>query len=174
MNHHKNIIFLFLVMIFVTLRLMYSGFGSTKAIYNTQIKNYIKKYEPTTTIYHHSIFDNLTIQKVEFDIKKDLIVFLHIPKTGGSEFEVKIIFNLTRFDYQNEEWINTCEKKPKEVTTLSVKVNHTYAKYYCGRGLNYTIHKPDSMINSWLFSRYTFGWALRWKCMILDNICSYI
>ena len=117
-----------------------------------------------TNVYNHSIFDNLTIEKVEFNITKDLIAFLHIPKTGGTDFEIKLVSNLTRFNQRLKNVTNACEFKPNEVIDLKLKLNQYYSKYYCGRYLKYNVRRPDSMQNSWLFSRYTYGWGLRWSC----------
>ena len=155
MNKLRIIISIFIAILCVAI-IVISGLGikMIKMIKITnilQIHELAKKNEPTTTVYYHSILDNITIDKVDFNITKDLISLLHIPKTGGSEFEVKIIKNLTRYNYHNKTWIHVCEKKPNEV--LDLKINNTYAKYYCGRGSNYTLRKPYSMLNSWMFSR---------------------
>jgi hypothetical protein len=167
MNKFKYYFGFLLITIFISLFLMQANLEiNLPYIFSDFSKSNIqpKIDYKITNVYNHSIFDNLTIEKVEFNITKDLIAFLHIPKTGGTDFEIKLVSNLTRFNQRLKNVTNACEFKPNEVIDQKLKLNQYYSKYYCGRHLKYNVRRPDSMQNSWLFSRYTYGWGLRWSC----------
>ena len=100
--------------------------------------------------------DYFTVKKYNFSLKTDLLVFLHIEKTGGTEFEMKLTFNLTVYDSGNKTWVNACLYKPSVLIKNQTQV---YAKYYCPRGTGSIRPNPYAISNSWLFTRQTYGWG---------------
>jgi hypothetical protein len=81
-----------------------------------------------------------SIDVINFNKFKDLIVFLHIEKTGGSKFEEKIVYNLAV--RHKKYWNYGCKRKSK-------------LYYYCPR--NEKLKSTDEVKNNWFISRLTVG-----------------
>jgi heparan sulfate 6-O-sulfotransferase HS6ST1 len=60
-----------------------------------------------------------------FDIEKDIMVFLHIQKTGGTKLSMNIIDYLQVFDPKNNIWKKACRLNSKNRSKLRGK-NHIY------------------------------------------------
>ena len=91
----------------------------------------------------NSIYINYSI---EFYKRQDLMVFLHIEKTGGTEFELKLVQNLTTYDKKKGVWRHACKYYPDR-----------FHKYICTR--DGKLHESNYYINNWLYCRPTFGWT---------------
>ena len=104
--------------------------------------------------------DTHNFESEDFNIKKDLIAFLHFPKTHGSEFETKLIMNLKIYDEESKKFKPACLKRPKTPD------EQRFGIYYCPRDFNNELSSEFSMRSSWILSRYIFGWNLmsNWKC----------
>ena len=83
MNKLKFCFGFLLVIICISLVLMQTDLINFARIVDfSKLDSKTKINYKTTTVYYHSILDNVTIDKVDFNITKDLISLLHIPKTG--------------------------------------------------------------------------------------------
>ena len=109
---------------------------------------------------HYSIekydLHNFTYETYKFDLLNDLLVFLHIEKTGGTELENKLTNNLTVYNAETKTWISACLRKPEMLIKNKEQI---YSKYYCPRGPSVIDSNRFSLSNSWLFSRSTYGWG---------------
>ena len=109
---------------------------------------------------------NYDFMSIEFDLKTDLIVLLHVPKTGnliynlnsllkshdktgGTDLEKKLVKHLKIVNKQNKYSRNACMKKPN----LNKNSKDLKNEYYCSRGLPYDSKYELTMQNSWLFVR---------------------
>jgi hypothetical protein len=76
-------------------------------IYNNlnyfQSKLIYKNFELKETYY--SIFKS----NFQFDIEKNVLVFVHIQKTGGSDFDRNIVRHLLVHDKRKNDWNRACE-----------------------------------------------------------------
>ena len=108
--------------------------------------------------YNIEKFDlqNFTMKTYKFNLLTDLLVFLHIEKTGGTELEQKLIGNLTVYNEETNSWIKACLRKPEK---LIKNIEQIYSKYHCPRGPTVLDSNRFSLTNSWLFSRLTYGWG---------------
>ncbi len=109
-----------------------SSMKVSKYVYNTDDNNL--ENVPTTTVNFYKAeglsFDDILNDKFHFDMNAhDVMVFLHIQKTGGTSFGRHLVQDL---DLQRP---CTCQRKHK--------------RCYCFR--------PNRNEN-WLFSRYSTGW----------------
>lgn len=94
----------------------------------------------------------------QFDPERNVLVFLHIQKTGGSDFDRAIVKHLQV--RKRNVLANACEKTVLESTTSSStvaidkKIRHfkqqKFKKFKCVMGSNSS--------ENWYFSRQTFGW----------------
>ena len=98
----------------------------------------------------------------DFVFEKSLLVFLHIQKTGGSEFDRNIIKYLMAKDEITEKWRPACVEIPSsELSNTKPNENQSnkkrlkFRKYLCSRNSM----EPGNLENNWYFSRQTFGWA---------------
>ena len=107
---------------------------------------------------------NLEIRNVHFNKSSDLVIFLHISKTGGTNFEENLVKFLRKYNEKNKKWEKACLVKPESVLEKS----KTYAKYYCPRddSNEFTWSNYYSLKSSWFFGRQTYGWGLHWKCNV--------
>ena len=103
-------------------------------------------YFTSSSILSNMFLENSSIKNINFNIKKDLVVFLHIPKTGGTDLEDKIIKNLTVVDIAHNLTWAACRPRPN-------------VKYYynCLRneGSNSSLKSIEA---NWFFTRKTIGW----------------
>ena len=112
---------------------------------------------------------NSKLVDVAFNRSTDLIAFLHIQKTSGTNFENIIVHNLKIFISFTKKLENACLLKP-----LSSQSNSKYAKYYCPRDdSSYFNDKSLSIQNSWFLSRQTYGWAMHWKCNVHSDFAKF-
>ncbi len=96
----------------------------------------------------------------DFDKNQDLMVFLHIQKTGGSDFDRHVVKYLQEYNPVLNTWTNMCTRRPiKSQTDGLTKISKTsrakvnkYPKYTCSR-------ESKNNATAWYFSRQTFGWA---------------
>jgi hypothetical protein len=54
---------------------------------------------------YYSIFKT----NIQFDINKNVLVFVHIQKTGGSDFDRNIVRHLLVYDKKKNDWNKACE-----------------------------------------------------------------
>ena len=92
---------------------------------------------------------NISVNKnysIPFLKRQDLMIFLHIEKTGGSEFESNLVKYLQFYDKKKAIWRNSCKYFPDR-----------YHKYICTR--DGKLHGRNKFLNNWLYCRLTFGWT---------------
>lgn len=102
---------------------------------------------------NHFMVSSLNNNEDKFQLSKSLLVFLHIQKTGGSEFDRKIVQNLLVYDKQSDKWKRACEDVPSWRLEEFKKLGIKYRKLICPR----TNDKDN--IKSWYISRQTIGWS---------------
>jgi hypothetical protein len=109
--------------------------------------NYVS-YFTSNKILKKVFQENEIIKNIRFNKITDLLVFLHIPKTGGTDFENKIIFNLKELNIRDgrKSYENVCEPRP-EVEFY----------YNCLRDKRSSSNLRSIEAN-WIFSRRTVGW----------------
>lgn len=95
-----------------------------------------------------SIYNNQS-----FDPNKHVLVFLHVQKTGGSDFDRAMVKHLQL--RKSGKYVKACLKsKPIEaVTTHQTNTRfkpQKFKKYQCVR---------EKSLENWYFSRQTFGWV---------------
>jgi hypothetical protein len=111
------------------------------------------------------------LEKINFNITTDLIAFLHLPKTGGTNFELNIVNYLQKLDINTKKWVNACLIKPQKVLQVKETI---YAKYYCPRDeINEYKETKEIISNSWFFSRQTFGWGREWQCGVHSDFSKF-
>jgi hypothetical protein len=93
---------------------------------------------------------------LNFDTNKNLLVFLHIQKTGGSDFDRNVVKHLLRFNNISQKWSKACVTL-NQLTSKTVKKFVKFKKYKCPRESN-SLHINDNL-PSWYFSRQTYGWG---------------
>ena len=103
----------------------------------------------TSSMILNKVFqENEIIENIRFNKITDLLVFLHIPKTGGTNFESKIIFNLRELNIRNgrKSYENACGPRPE-------------VEYYynCLRDKRSSSNLKSIEAN-WIFTRRTVGW----------------
>ncbi|CAF0714992.1 unnamed protein product [Brachionus calyciflorus] len=104
----------------------------------------------TKSLLSKILIDNS--KRLNFDLNKNVLVFLHIQKTGGSDFDRFLTKNLAlndekkacRFVAETEIAQMNFNKKIKK-----------FKKYRCDR----LVENDQDENQSWYFSRQTFGWA---------------
>ena len=92
------------------------------------------------TYQYSSLISVSSVDLVHFNKLTDLIIFLHIEKTGGSKFEDKLLHNLAV--RRKKYWNYACKRKSK-------------IYFYCPR--NDKLKSTDDIINNWFISRMTVG-----------------
>lgn len=90
----------------------------------------------------------LAVTGDKFDIDRHILVFLHIQKTGGSEFDRNIVKHLL-VHKGDSQYRKACVHTAKDSAANNPK--EKFKKYSCVRNVNKT--------QNWLFTRQTFGWA---------------
>ena len=93
-----------------------------------------------------------------FNIHTHILAFLHIQKTGGSDFDRNIVKHLlVKKDTASTAWRRACSFINSHVkTTLSpIKRTNKFKKFAC---TNDKLSKANAEAN-WYFSRQTFGWV---------------
>lgn len=89
-----------------------------------------------------------------FDLDRNVLVFLHIQKTGGSDFDRAIVKHL-QFK-KGDIYLNACEKNTTSSEPVIVSTRKTrfkppkFKKFQCIR---------NNSNENWYFSRQTFGWV---------------
>jgi hypothetical protein len=138
---YKRIIFLLLTLIFIVFY-----------IYSRHLKSRLE------------LESSLEIRDVQFNKLIDLVMFLHIPKTGGTNFENNLVTYLRKYNGISKKWERACFEKPKNV----INETKAYAKYFCPRddSNEFTWNKYYTLKSSWFFGRQTFAWGLHWKCNV--------
>ena len=85
--------------------------------------------------------------------KIDFKVFVHIQKTGGTEFDINIAKYLLSYDEESGNWKQACELSANK----TAEQNTIYKKFYCYRIKTKRFFK-NYWFNNWYFSRQTFSW----------------
>lgn len=93
---------------------------------------------------------------------KSVLVFLHVQKTGGSDFDRAIVKHLML--RRDGKFVRACTKNPLQVTRFyehgrklpkkSRFKAQKFKKYQCVREVK--LSRP--IVENWYFSRQTFGW----------------
>jgi hypothetical protein len=79
-----------------------------------------------------------------FSLDKSILAFVHIQKTGGSDFDRNIVKHL--MVKKPDSYVKVCTKTNKPSSSA-----FKFKKYECKRDTNSS--------QNWYFSRQTFGWA---------------
>ena len=87
---------------------------------------------------------------IDFNTSHDVLIFVHIQKTGGSDFDRNIVKNLL-VKSGNKSWTRACQHKAEQAHRLGGIKKAKFKKYFCPA--------PTGLENNWYFSRQTFGWA---------------
>jgi hypothetical protein len=87
------------------------------------------------------------------DLNKHVLVFLHIQKTGGSDFDRSIVRHLQVLNKTTQTWKLACEKTNQTSNQTATIKNIKFKKFVCKRE---KINKNEEI--NWYFSRQTFGW----------------
>lgn len=87
------------------------------------------------------------------DLNKHVLVFLHIQKTGGSDFDRSIVRHLQVRNRTTQTWQSACEKTDQTSNRSATNKNIKFKKFTCKRE---TSNKNEEI--NWYFSRQTFGW----------------
>jgi hypothetical protein len=96
-------------------------------------------------------------QTVTFDINKHVLIFVHVQKTGGSDFDRRIVKNLLIHNKSERAWTRACRNVSSKITFDSFQAKKVkFKKYECSRELT---QSSGDLTNNWYFSRQTFGWA---------------
>lgn len=101
-----------------------------------------------TYLYYHSsslILNEIFEPKSKFNFSSDLLVFIHIEKTGGTLFQDKFVQNLTIFDKKQNKTKAACRLRPKN-------------KYYYNCFRDEKITNLSSIDANWILMRRTVGW----------------
>jgi len=132
-------------------------FGSLSCLIFYYLAQSIKRNE---NFYIYSQFE--VKSSIDFNIDRDVLVFVHIQKTGGSDFDRNIVKNL--LVRTNKKWKRACNFNMNKTlkrnnSVLNTKLNFLnkkvkFKKFSCPR----TKALENQDIN-WYFSRQTFGWA---------------
>lgn len=109
------------------------------------IKNLINSISTDFT-YKSFIYE---VHSNTFNLNRDVLVFVHIQKTGGSNFDRYLIKNLLNKNNQSK-WEQACTLKSVLIDKSQKKKKFT--KFVCARK-NLISGEPN-----WYFSRQTFGW----------------
>ena len=93
----------------------------------------IKKHE--TAFKSNKFKDNALDGRSKFNLKKDILVYIHIQKTGGMDFET-LIYNNLMVNYSNE-WIQCCQTRYKSfVVCMGSASMKRYVPIYYDRYTN--------------------------------------
>jgi hypothetical protein len=129
---------------------------------------------------NHVLGNQNIIKLIDFEKKTDLIVFLHIPKTGGilffelffiinyfkllktgTYFEIKLVSKLKIFDKVKKKFVPACQEIETSTDKLARRNKNSKLdnvprhKYYCSRGtMKNTSKSYRSVQKSWLFLRF--------------------
>ena len=104
--------------------------------------------------------------QIEFNPKLDTLAFIHIQKTGGSNFDRNIIKNLLVKEDEKSGWQKACHfrasylKQQKTIRPGKSKLSK-FKKFTCLRGSSGSIgdeNNDESSSQNWYFSRQVFGW----------------
>jgi hypothetical protein len=98
-------------------------------------------------------FQSYYTQK-KFDINKNVLVFLHMQKTGGSDFDRNIVKHL--LIRKGNKWQRAClslYSNSKEIKKTFKKTDK-FKKFSCLKD-----NRIHSFETNWYFSRQTFGWV---------------
>lgn len=146
----RPLLFLAILVSTTVVLLFLQNISVTKSLLKLELDSQLTEYSST--------------QLKQFDPHKNVLVFLHIQKTGGSDFDRAIVKHLLLF--RNEEngnkkkFLHACEKsrlyefENNQLTTKKSSKNpQKFKKYQCLRG------NVASPFENWYFSRQTFGWV---------------
>ncbi len=126
-------------------------FSCNQGYYTNRMKNHILKLIIILMLIY-IIFLNAqkcstAINKINFDIEHDVLVFLHIQKTGGTKFSMNIINHLQIYDPVKSDWKKACRLKSESIKELRFK-NHVYI---CPR-----VRSTEN----WFFTWHTFDYLV--------------
>ena len=93
---------------------------------------------------------NAIKRQIDFNYNEHILAFVHIQKTGGSNFDRRIIKHLLVKTSPNT-WKNACHLTgTRTATDISLKKKN-FRNYKC-------LREAGNRNQSWYFSRQTFGW----------------
>lgn len=143
-----------------------------RSINNTTSPGHQDAFEFQTTVPVHSVsFDDVVHKGQRFNIySRDVIVFLHIQKTGGSTFERHLVSDIDLeepciCDAAGKLRKGRNKKKrvrirpPKRLScTCPRPSSPTVSMALTGRAENNELANNPSSSSTWLFSRFNIGW----------------
>jgi hypothetical protein len=92
-----------------------------------------------------------------FDINKNVLIFVHAQKTGGSDFDRGIIKHLLVQDKKTKQWKKACRNVSTSESFDTFQARRVkFKKFECAQET--TSHGYNESRN-WYFSRQTFGWS---------------
>jgi hypothetical protein len=139
-------------------------FENFKVKINDTLKNQKKQMVPKMVTLLPSIRQTQTVVEtsivkaasetanIDFDIEKDLMVFLHIQKTSGTTFSMNLIDNLQVYDRISNTWEKACYIKPHLRRIKNTKERQLDA-FFCPR------KNPKFPVN-WFFTWHTVDYKL--------------
>ncbi|RNA40356.1 heparan-sulfate 6-O-sulfotransferase 3-like [Brachionus plicatilis] len=101
--------------------------------------------------YVDKTINKVIIPRIKFNLNKHVLAFVHIQKTGGSDFDRFLIKNLILNNNQKACRFLS-EIKISSLTNPNKKIKK-FRKFKCERSIS---NKSEP---SWYFSRQTFGWS---------------
>jgi hypothetical protein len=129
---------LYLIVLFVCLLFIVFNYNAEPHIFNFSYTS-------------ESKYENPGAEGVNFDLNRDLMVFLHIQKTGGSDFDRNFIKHVQIYDQNLKRWHKACKNLSTSVSYDTFQARKVkFKKYEC---------KSESSKQNWYFSRQTFGWV---------------
>ncbi len=109
-----------------------------------------------TTLNEYTSFFTYQIYKIQrnFDINKNVLIFLHMQKTGGSDFDRNIVRHL--LIRKENKWEKACLSLFSNTNNLkkTFKKTDKFKKFSCLNDKRDTVNEKN-----WYFSRQTFGWV---------------
>lgn len=101
----------------------------------------------SVTNYGHS-----NLKKMDFDYKKHILAFVHIQKTGGSNFDRNVIKHLLVKTNSPNTWASACHLVNNRTAASRAFKKNKFKNYQC------TLRDATGSLKNWYFSRQTFGW----------------
>jgi len=103
----------------------------------------------SSSLFEATLREAIPLQ-IYFNTSRDVLTFVHIQKTGGSDFDRNIVKNLL-IQTDNQTLTRACQLKAVQSHQPGTTKKAKFKKYFCPA--------QTGLQNNWYFSRQTFGWA---------------